>query len=49
MFNYFIIVNIFYINGKPVLYVINKDTCYQASKWLENILVKYMWNMLQAY
>jgi hypothetical protein len=31
-FNHSIIVDIFYINGKPILYVIDEETHYQASK-----------------
>ncbi len=40
-FNHSIIINIFYINGKPVLYVIDEETYYQAGKWLENISAKH--------
>ena len=29
-FNYSVIINIFYINGKSILYIINEDTRYQA-------------------
>jgi hypothetical protein len=31
-FNYSIIVDIFYITGKPVLHVVDEDTRYQASQ-----------------
>jgi hypothetical protein len=31
-FNYFIIVDIFYITGKPILHVVNEGTRYQAGQ-----------------
>ncbi|PMD66769.1 uncharacterized protein K444DRAFT_507398, partial [Hyaloscypha bicolor E] len=36
-FNYSIIVDIFYISGKPVLHVVDGGTRYQAGRWLQNI------------
>jgi hypothetical protein len=33
-FNYSIIIDIFYISGKPVFYIIDKGTRYQAGRWL---------------
>ena len=45
-FNYSIFVNIMYINGSPVLYIINKATRFQAVRWLRNISVKYTWDIL---
>lgn len=40
-FNYSIIVDIFYIGGKPVLHVVDEGTRYQAGKWLQNITAKH--------
>lgn len=39
-FNYSIFVDIMYINGSPVLHVINKATHYQAAHWLQSISAK---------
>jgi hypothetical protein len=39
-FNCSVIVNIFFINNKPVLHVIDKATRYQAGRWLNNISAK---------
>jgi hypothetical protein len=48
-FNYSIIVDIFYISGKPVLYVVDEGTRYQAGRWLQNISVIYTWDVLKQY
>jgi hypothetical protein len=40
-FNYSIIVDIFYIGGRPVLHVVDEGTRYQAGKWLQNITAKH--------
>ena len=40
-FNYCIIIDVFYITGKLVLYVIDEGTRYQAGKWLQNISAKH--------
>jgi len=39
-FNYIVFINIFYINGKPVLYVINKAIGFTAARFLKDISVK---------
>jgi hypothetical protein len=46
-FNYSIIVDIFYIGGKPVLHVVDEGTRYQAGKWLQNITAKHTWDVLR--
>jgi hypothetical protein len=40
-FNYSIIVDVFYITGKPVLHVVDEGTRYQAGRWLQNISAKH--------
>lgn len=40
-FNYFILINIMYIDGNPILHVIDEATRFQAAKWLNNISIKY--------
>ena len=47
-FNYSIIVDIFYINGKPVLHVVDEATRYQAGRWLNSMSAKTVWEMLRA-
>jgi len=47
-FNQSIIVDIMYINGKPVLHVVDKGTRYQAGRWLRNITAKHTWDVLRA-
>ena len=47
-FNLSIIVDIFYISGKPVLHVVDEGTRYQAGKWLQNISAKHTWDTLRT-
>ena len=37
-----------YINGSPVLHIINKATRYQAARWLQNISAKHIWDILRT-
>ncbi len=46
-FNYSIIVDIMYLNGKPVLHIVDEGTRYQAGKWLQNISAKHTWDTLR--
>jgi hypothetical protein len=46
-FNYSIIVDIFYITGKPVLHVVDEGTRYQAGQWLQNISATHTWDALR--
>jgi hypothetical protein len=48
-FNYSIIVDIFYISGKPVLHIIDEGTRYQAGRWLQNISALHTWDTLKQY
>jgi hypothetical protein len=48
-FNYSIIIDIFYISSKPVFYIIDKGTRYQAGRWLQNISILYTWDALKQY
>jgi hypothetical protein len=36
-----------YIDGSPVLHVINKATRFQAARWLQNISAKHTWDTLR--
>jgi hypothetical protein len=47
-FNHTIIVDIFYIQGKPVLHVVDEGTRYQAGRWLQNISAKHTWDTIRA-
>ena len=46
-FNFSIIVDIFYIKGKPVLHVVDEGTRYQGGRWLQNISAKHTWDTLK--
>jgi hypothetical protein len=46
-FNYSIIVDIFYITGKPILHVVDEGTRYQAGQWLQNISATHTWDALR--
>ena len=46
-FNYSIIVDVFYIEGKPVLHIVDEGTRYQAGRWLQNLTAKHTWDTLR--
>ena len=46
-FNYTIIIDIMYIDGKEILHVIDEATCFQAAKWLDTISTKHVWDALR--
>jgi hypothetical protein len=46
-FNFWIIVNVMYIENNFVLHVIDEATRFQAAKWLQNVNAKHIWNMLR--
>ena len=39
-FNYLVIINIIYLNGKPVLQVINSITVFKTARFLKDILAR---------
>jgi hypothetical protein len=47
-FNYSIYVDIMYIDGSPVLHVIDEATRFQAARWLQNISAKHTWDALRT-
>jgi hypothetical protein len=46
-FNHSIIVDIMYINGKPVLHIVDEATRFNAAHWLDNISAKHTWDVLR--
>ena len=47
-FNHSVYVDIMYINGSPVLHIIDEATRYQAACWLQNISAKHTWDILRT-
>jgi hypothetical protein len=47
-FNHRLIVNVMFIEGKPVLHAIDEATAFQAAKFLSNILAKITWDILRS-
>ncbi|EED15482.1 conserved hypothetical protein [Talaromyces stipitatus ATCC 10500] len=47
-FNHSIIVDIMYIDGKPVLHIIDEATRFNAARWLPNISSSATWDALRA-
>ena len=47
-FNATIIVDIFYIEGRPVLHIVDEATRYQAGRWLQNMTSKHTWDTIRA-
>jgi hypothetical protein len=37
-----------YIDGNPILHIIDEDTRYQAARWLRNISAKHTWDTLRS-
>ncbi|RAL58472.1 hypothetical protein DID88_005176 [Monilinia fructigena] len=46
-FNHSIIVDVMYINGKPVLHIVDEGTRFQAAQWLDNVSAKHTWDKLR--
>jgi hypothetical protein len=46
-FNFFIMMNIMYIDNSLILHVIDEAIRFQAIKWLQNINAKHIWEMLR--
>jgi hypothetical protein len=47
-FNHRFIVDIMFIEGKPVLYAVDEATAFQAARFLSNILAKTTWDTLRS-
>jgi len=37
-----------YIDGSPILHIIDEATRFQAARWLQNISAKHTWDVLRA-
>ena len=48
-FNYNIIIDIIYIEGKPVLHLVDEATRFQAGRWLKNVSAQQVWDQLRLY
>ena len=46
-FNYSIFIDIMYIDGQPLLHIVDEGTRFQNGKWLRNISTKHTWEKLQ--
>ena len=46
-FNHSIYVDILYIDGHPVLHIVDEATRFQAARWLQNISAQHTWDMLR--
>lgn len=47
-FNYNVIADILYIEGKSVLHLVDKATRFHAGRWLKDISTKHVWDQLRA-
>jgi hypothetical protein len=47
-FNYRLVVNVIYIDGKPVLYAVNEVILFQAAKFLANMQARTIWNIFKV-
>ena len=46
-FNHTIYVDVFYLNGRPVLHVVDEATKYQAARWLSSVSAAAIWQSLR--
>jgi hypothetical protein len=46
-FNHSIIIDIIYIDNKPILHIIDEGTRFQAARWLTNMTAKHTWDVLR--
>ncbi|KHJ31224.1 hypothetical protein EV44_g3699 [Erysiphe necator] len=46
-FNYTIVIDIMYIEGKEVLHIVDEATRFQAARWLDNVTSKHVWDTLR--
>ncbi|KAI0992170.1 hypothetical protein K3495_g16016, partial [Podosphaera aphanis] len=47
-FNHSIYIDVMYIDGSPILHVVDEATRFQAARWLKNMSSSHIWNMLRA-
>ena len=47
VFNFSIFVNVMYIDGNPILHIIDEATRFQAAKWLQDLSAKHTWETLR--
>jgi hypothetical protein len=47
-FNYRLVVDMMYIDGKPILHAIDETTSFQAARFLTNLQAKTTWDTLRA-
>jgi hypothetical protein len=47
-FNYRLVVDVMYIDGKPVLHAVNEAILFQAAKFLADMQARTTWNTLKA-
>lgn len=47
-FNYCIYIDVMYIDGQPVLHVVDDATRFQAARWLKDMSAKHAWDALRA-
>ena len=45
-FNYLVTINVIYLNGKPILQVINSTTTFKAARFLKDMLARTAWDTL---
>lgn len=48
-FNNHVIINVIYIENKPILDLVNKITRFYCKRWVGNMLVQYVWDWLSLY
>lgn len=48
-FNHTVYTEIFYIEGKPILHMVDESTRYQEGRWLESFSSEALWRSLRIF
>jgi hypothetical protein len=47
-FNHSVYINVMYIDGDPLLHVVDEATRFYAARWLNDVSAQHMWDALRA-
>lgn len=47
-FNYSVFVDVMYIDGSPLLHVVDESTRFQAARWLKNMTAQHTWDSFRT-
>jgi hypothetical protein len=48
-FNYSVLIDVLYLNGKPVLQAVDEAIAFNAARFLKDMSAKTIWDTIRAY